>query len=97
MIGIKQILTLYPLSPCIKEKRWRKCTRFFQDSLIINLLSVFMFPGMGLWRRKWQTTPVFLPRDSHGQRSLPGYRPWGCKESDTTERLTQHTGWASVQ
>ena len=28
------------------------------------------------WRRKWQPTPVFLPRKSHGQRSLAGYSPW---------------------
>ena len=32
-------------------------------------------------------TPVFLPGKFHGRRSLVGYRPWGCKESDTTERL----------
>ena len=31
------------------------------------------------------TTPVFLAGESHGQRSLVGYSPWGCKESDTTE------------
>ena len=37
------------------------------------------------WRRKWQLTPVFLPGESHGQRSLAGYSPWGLKESDTTE------------
>ena len=41
-----------------------------------------------LWRRKWLPTPVFLPEEFHGQRSLAGYSPWGCKESDTTERLT---------
>ena len=40
------------------------------------------------WRRKWQPTPVFLPGESHGQRSLAGYSPWGGKESDTTEQLT---------
>ena len=40
------------------------------------------------WRRAWQPTPVFLPGESHGQRSLEGYGPWGCKESDTTERLS---------
>ena len=34
---------------------------------------------------KWQPTPVFLPGESHGQRSLVGYSPGGCKESDTTE------------
>ena len=36
------------------------------------------------WRRKWQPTPVLLPRKSHGRRSLV---PWGCKELDTTEWL----------
>ena len=41
-------------------------------------------------RREWQPTPVFLPRESHGQRSLVEYSPWGCKELDTTEQPT-HT------
>ena len=36
------------------------------------------------WRRKWQPTPVFLPGELHGQRSLANYSPWGPKESDTT-------------
>ena len=40
-----------------------------------------------IWRRKWQPTPVLLPGKSHGQRRLVGYSPWGCKESDMTERL----------
>ena len=37
------------------------------------------------WRRAWKPTPVFLPGESHGQRSLVGYSLWGYKESDTTE------------
>ena len=41
------------------------------------------------WRRAWQPTPVFLPGESHGQRSLVGYSPWGPKELDTTE-VTEH-------
>ena len=40
-------------------------------------------------RRAWQPTPVFLPGESHGQRSLEGYGPESHKESDTTE-ATQH-------
>ena len=40
------------------------------------------------WRRKWQPIPLFLPGEIHGQRTLPGYSPWGRKELDTTERLT---------
>ena len=45
-------------------------------------LSLFTFMH---WRRKWQPTPVFLPGESQGQRSLVGCRPWGRTESDTTE------------
>ena len=37
------------------------------------------------WRREWQPTPVFLPTESHGQRSLVGYSPQSRKESGTTE------------
>ena len=43
------------------------------------------------WRRTWEPTLVFLPGKSHGQRSLVGYSPQGCKESDTTECLSTHT------
>ena len=40
------------------------------------------------WRRDWIPTPVFLPGESDGHRSLVGYSSWGHKESDTTEWLT---------
>ena len=40
------------------------------------------------WRREWLPTPVFLPEEPQGQRSLMGYSPWGPKELDTTEWLT---------
>ena len=36
-----------------------------------------------------QLTPVSLLGESHGQRSLVGYSPWGCKEWDMTERLNK--------
>ena len=36
------------------------------------------------WRRKWQPTPVFLPGESQGRRSLVGWLLWACTESDTT-------------
>ena len=41
-------------------------------------------------RRQWHPTPVLSPGKSHGWRSLVGCSPWGCKESDTTERLHFH-------
>ena len=46
------------------------------------------------WRRAWQPTPVFLPGEFHGQRSLAGYSPWSLKESHMTEQLSmaQHSG-----
>ena len=37
------------------------------------------------WRREWLPTPVFLPREFHGQRRLVGYSPWDLKEWDMTE------------
>ena len=43
-------------------------------------------------RRTWQPPPVFLSGESHGQRSLEGYSPWGCKESDTTEATARTLG-----
>ena len=41
-----------------------------------------------LWRREWQSTPVFLPGESHGQRSLVGYSPWDHKELDMSATIT---------
>ena len=46
------------------------------------------------WSRKWQPTPLFLPGKFHGQRSLVGYGPRGCKDSDMTERLSTQTNWS---
>ena len=43
------------------------------DVTVVNLITA------------WQPTPIFLPGESHGQKSLVGYSPWGRKESDTTE------------
>ena len=48
------------------------------------------------WRRAWQPTPVLLPGESHGQRSLVSYSPWSCKESDTTE-VTWHACTRALQ
>ena len=48
-------------------------------------------PSLGqedAWRREWLLTPVFLPGEFHGLRSLAGYSPRGHKEWDTIERLT---------
>ena len=49
-------------------------------------MNTILLPGGG---HGYPPTPVFLPGESHGQRSLEGYSPWGCKQSDRTE-VTQH-------
>ena len=49
------------------------------------------------WRREWQSTPVFLPGKSHGQRNLAGYTPPGRKDSDITEQQDRQTcSWKTV-
>ena len=53
------------------------------------------------WRRKWHPTPVFLPGKSHGQRSLVGYSPWGCKRvrhdlATKTTTTQQHTSYVKL-
>ena len=52
----------------------------------VTSLSLFTFMH---WRRRWWPTPVFLPGESQGRRSLVGCRQWGCAESDTTEATWQ--------
>ena len=63
-------------------------------SMVKNLPAMQETQGWSLdWedplRRTCQPTPIFLPRESHGQQSLVGYSPWGLKESDMTE-MTEH-------
>ena len=53
---------------------------------VIQKTQVQSWVGKTPWRKAWQPTPVFLPGEFHGWRSLAGYSPWGRKESDTTER-----------
>ena len=49
------------------------------------------FSQISEYHELWQPTPVFLPGESHGQRSLAGYSPWGHKQSDTAEHPCMHT------
>ena len=45
------------------------------------------------WKRKWQPTPVFLPGESHGERSLAGYSPWGQHSQTLLKQLSTHAWW----
>ena len=47
-----------------------------------------LWVGKILWRREWLPTPVFWSGEFHGQRSLAGYSPWGCKELDMMTEAT---------
>ena len=90
-ISIIWIQVTWPLSPakegCLcgasgKEPTWesRRCKRGRFDPWDWKIP----------WRRAWQPTPVSVPGEAHGRRSLAGYSLWGRKESGMTERLT-HT------
>ena len=65
-------------------------SQFWRPKVLTNMI------GLKPWCRRGHafsggcrgTTPVFLPREFHRERSLADYRPWGHKESDTTGRLT---------
>ena len=52
--------------------------------------------GKILWRRKLQPTPVFLPGESHGQRSMEGYSPWGTRVGHTHRHTPQSTASQSA-
>ena len=54
------------------------------------------FSSIALLRRQWHPTPVLLPGKSHRWRSLVGCSPWGCEESDVTERLPFHFSLACI-
>jgi len=51
---------------------------------ILKKLRFSPWVGKIPWRRAWQPTPVLLSEESCEQRSLVGYSPWGCKESERT-------------
>ena len=74
-------LSIYIGFPCGLDSKESTC-----NARDLGLILVGKIP----WRRKRQPTPVFMPGEFHGQSSLVGYSPWGCKESDVTEQLT-HT------
>ena len=65
------------------------CTVCFPDASVVKNLPANEGDRFNSWVRRFpgggQPTPVFLPGESHGQRSLAGHSPWGCTESDTSE------------
>ena len=66
---------------------YQRNSKLSYSSLDYEMVKLFKNenPVVSVWRREWQPTPVFLPGEFYGQRSLAGFSPWGRKESDTTE------------
>ena len=67
--------------------------QMIKDLLAVQETGVQSLGGEDPQRGEWQPTPVFLPEEFHGLRSLAGYSPWGHKESDTTEQLSAPQEW----
>ena len=86
----------YIIFPCLSlhlaTDRWGFPSGSNSKASVCNAEDLGSIPGLGRspGEGKWQSTPVFLPGKFHGPRSLVGYRPWGRKEWDTTERLHFH-------
>ena len=80
--------------PCVdSHNSWPGETRGMVLRISLQCRSLGSDPWVGKiwWRREWQSVPVFLPGEFHGQRSPVGYSPWGHKKSDMAERLTHWT------
>ena len=71
---------------CFQDLCFTKKVTFFKKCQMYQATKVvFRIPIKQCLQ--WQSTPVLLPGKSHGRRSLVGFSPWGCKESDMTEQL----------
>ena len=81
----------HPLAPTGRDLLCQ-CYFFIQIYVLVKWCTHCFFIScllpVQISSRKWQPTPVFLPGKFHGQKSLAGYSPWGCKESDTTEHAS---------
>ena len=72
------------------DEHWGACVSFNSGFLSVYAQQWDCWVIRQFWRRHWHPTPVLLPGKSHGWRSPGGCSPWGCEESDTTERLHFH-------
>ena len=87
---MSQKLCIFVNKMSFRDRFYSFCKLWFTEFESNKAVSLHFFFNFQLsspdpWRRKWQPTPVLLPGNSHGWRSLVGYSPWSHKESDTTE------------
>ena len=76
------------LIPIPKKGSTKECANHWTIALVSHankIMLKILHARLQHQRRQWQPTPVLLPGESHGRRSLVGYSPRGHKESDTTE------------
>ena len=90
------LLYVYSFPPLKKQtNNYRIAQGFLHSS--VGKECAYRQPGFNSWvgkipwRRKWHPTPVLLPGESHGQRSLVGYSLWGCKSQTQLSDSIQHT------
>ena len=67
------------------EQDWFQIGKGVRQGCVLSPCLFNLYAEYMPWSRKWQPTPVFLPGESQGQRSLVGCCLWGRTESDTTE------------
>ena len=69
---------------------WQHSCQSKYWTLASQTVNISPKPPQFPWRRKWKPTPVFLTGKFHRQRSMVGYNPWGCKESDKFQHTHTH-------
>ena len=89
LLGLCIAIIWFPGGSMVKIKKKKICLQCWRCGFN-------PWVGKILWRREWQSFPVFLPGKSHRERSLAGYSPQGFKNSDTTE-TAEHVAMHSVQ
>ena len=77
-------LVLHCLTQILPKRLWERVPSEWLEG-VDSIRTIRRGLGCVCWRRKWQPTPVFLPGESRGQRSLVGCRLWGHTELDTAE------------
>ena len=80
----------------IQNKNFKKIKNRWDIIKLLYKRKIFCVALPLAWRRKWQPTPVFLPGESLGWRSLVGCRLWGRTESDTTEATAAAATWPNI-
>ena len=89
---------MYPVAALLEKEKKNLITMSFssgfpggsESKICLQCERPWFYPWIGKtpWKKEWQLTPVFLPTEFHGQRSLVGYSPWCHKELDMAEQLT---------